>query len=305
MRIVFMGTPAFAVPCLERLVEDGHDVVGVFCQPDKPVGRGYTMTAPPVKELALRCGLNIYQPQKLRDGTAVALLRELAPELIVVVAYGRILPLEILELPMYGCINLHGSLLPKYRGAAPIQWTVINGDAVAGVTSMYMAEGMDTGDMILREQTPLGENETSGELYSRLSVMGADCLSRTVSLIAEGKAPRIPQNETEATPAPMLQKSMGKLDWSANAVALHNLVRGLNPWPGAYTTVGGKLLKLHATRIAESEGAPGAITDAKKAIVACGSGALELVTVQPEGKSRMSGADFLRGARLTDGDLLA
>ena len=194
MRIVFMGTPEFAVPCLSRLISDGHAVAGVFTQPDKPQGRGYKLMPPPVKVCALENGLSVYQPAKMRDGQALALLKELSPELSVVVAYGKILPPDILELPPLGCVNVHGSLLPKYRGAAPIQWSVLNGDRTAGVTTMYMAEGLDTGDMILKRETPLGPDETSGELYGRLAGLGAQALSETVRLIGEGCAPRVPQD---------------------------------------------------------------------------------------------------------------
>ena len=229
MRIVFMGTPDFAVPCLARLIADGHEIAGVFTQPDKPKGRGYKLAPPPVKELALANGLPVWQPEKLRDGTALAVLRELAPQLIAVVAYGRMLPKEILDLPEYGCINVHGSLLPKYRGAAPIQWSVLNGDLTAGVTTMYMAEGMDTGDMILSRSVPVGEDETSGELFDRLAVLGAEALSETVRLIAGGNAPRTPQDDAQASRASMLTKEMAVIDWSKSAREVHNLIRGMNP----------------------------------------------------------------------------
>ncbi|MEG2087063.1 MAG: methionyl-tRNA formyltransferase [Angelakisella sp.] len=312
MRIVFLGTPDFAVPCLTRLLEDGHEVVGVFCQPDKPRGRGLQSTFPPVKALAVQHGLPVFQPTKLRDGSALALLNSLAPDLAVVVAYGRILPRELLDCPKLGCINIHGSLLPRYRGAAPIQWTVLNGDPVGGVCSMYLAEGMDTGDLLLTRETPVGENETSGELYERLAPLGAQCLSDTVRLIETGKAVRHPQDNSRATAAPMLEKSMGALDFCADAFQLHNQIRGLNPWPGAYTTVKGKLLKVHDSRVCKHPAAvglcpvPGTILDAKSCMVACGTGeaALELLTVQPEGKGRMSGGDYLRGARFVAGDVL-
>lgn len=305
MRIVFMGTPDFAVPCLQRLIDDGHTVVGVFTQPDKPKGRGYTMTPPPVKELALSAGIPVYQPTKLRDGTALALLGELAPELIVVVAYGRILPKDILDCPPLGCINIHGSLLPKYRGAAPIQWTVLNGDKIGGVTSMYMGEGMDTGDLLLTVETPVGENETSGELYERLAPMGANCLSATIRHIETDTAIVTPQEESLATAAPMLTKAMGQVDLSMDAHKLHNLIRGLNPWPSvSITAPDGRTLKLHRSVICEGSGTAGEILDSKRLIVACGTGALELTEVQPEGKGRMTGGDYLRGARLQKGDLL-
>lgn len=296
MRIVFMGTPDFAVPCLRRLAEDGHELLAVFTQPDKPQGRKMILTPPPVKTLALELGLPVFQPTRLRDGTAAALLRELAPELIVVVAYGRILPKEILEIPPLGCINIHGSLLPKFRGAAPIQWTVLAGEKTAGVTSMYLAEGMDTGDMLLKTETPVDPEETAGELFERLAPMGADCLSQTVCLIERGEASPVPQDEAQATYAPMLDKAQARIDLTKPAVELHNLVRGMNPWPGAWLTLpDGKKLKVHRTRLAGGGGTPGCLLDEKKLILACGTGALELIVVQPEGKRSMSGEDFLRG----------
>ena len=308
MKIVFMGTPDFAVPCLARLLDDGHQILAVYTQPDKPKGRGNTLTPPPVKTLAQERGIPVYQPTKLRDGAVAAQLRALAPDLMVVVAYGRILPPDILAVPPLGCVNIHGSLLPKYRGAAPIQWTVLNGDPVGGVTSMYMAEGMDTGDMILRRETPVGPDETSGALFDRLAPLGADCLSRTVTLIAQGKAPRIPQDEAQATTAPMLEKEFGRLDFALDAQTLHNRIRGLSPWPGAFVTdPRGRLLKLHQSRVAVDThtAAPGSILCASPLTVACGGGTtLELVVVQPEGKPRMAGSDYLNGARLAVGDSL-
>lgn len=305
MRVVFMGTPDFAVPCLRRLIEDGHEVLAVYSQPDKPKGRGYQLAPTPVKEAALEHGIEVRQPTKMRDGAVAAELQALAPDLVVVVAYGRILPPDILAAPKLGCINIHGSLLPKYRGAAPIQWSVLNGDEYAGVTSMYMAEGMDTGDMILKLETKIGENETSGELFERLAPLGAECLSQTMKLFESGNVPREVQNETDATMAPMLDKAMGKIDFTKPAQQLHNLIRGLNPWPSAYLTApNGKLLKLHASCVVEGSGKAGEILDSKKLVVACGTKALQLITVQPEGKSKMSGDDYMRGARLQKGDIL-
>ena len=304
MRIVFMGTPDFAVPCLQRLLEDGHEVPAVFTQPDKPVGRHAVLTPPPVKQLALSHGIPVYQPTKMRDGTVAALLRELAPDCLVVVAYGRILPQEILDVPPRGCVNIHGSLLPRYRGAAPIQWSVIRGETVTGVTSMFMDAGMDTGDIIDTLTTPIGENETAGELFERLAPLGARLLSTTLAAIADGTVTRRPQNDAEATMAPMLEKAMGRLDLTRPAQELHNQVRGMNPWPGAFCTAGGKTLKIHETRVAAGSGAPGTLLCADPVTVACGEGALQLVTVQPEGKPRMAAADWLRGARLQKGEML-
>ena len=301
MRIVFMGTPDFAVPCLQRLLEDGHEVPAVFTQPDKPVGRHAVLTPPPVKQLALSHGIPVYQPTKMRDGTVAALLRELAPDCLVVVAYGRILPQEILDVPPRGCVNIHGSLLPRYRGAAPIQWSVIRGETVTGVTSMFMDAGMDTGDIIDTLTTPIGENETAGELFERLAPLGARLLSTTLAAIADGTVTRRPQNDAEATMAPMLEKAMGRLDLTRPARELHNQVRGMNPWPGAFCTAGGKTLKIHETRVAAGSGAPGTLLCADPVTVACGEGALQLMTVQPEGKPRMAAEAWLRGARLPQG----
>ena len=301
MRIVFMGTPDFAVPCLQRLLEDGHEVPAVFTQPDKPVGRHAVLTPPPVKQLALSHGIPVYQPTKMRDGTVAALLRELAPDCLVVVAYGRILPQEILDVPPRGCVNIHGSLLPRYRGAAPIQWSVIRGETVTGVTSMFMDAGMDTGDIIDTLTTPIGENETAGELFERLAPLGARLLRTTLAAIADGTVTRRPQNDAEATMAPMLEKAMGRLDLTRPARELHNQVRGMNPWPGAFCTAGGKTLKIHETRVAAGSGAPGTLLCADPVTVACGEGALQLVTVQPEGKPRMAAEAWLRGARLPQG----
>jgi len=306
MRIVFMGTPDFAVPCLARLIQDGHDIPGVFSQPDKPRGRGYTLTPPPVKELALAHGIPVHQPAKLRDGEAERLLRELAPELIVVVAYGKILPPQILEIPPLGCVNVHASLLPKLRGAAPIQWSIIGGDEETGVTTMYMAEGMDTGDIILQRRTPIGPEETAGELFARLSALGAQCLAEILPLLAQGTAPRIPQDEAAATYAPMLDKQTGMIDFSKSAREICCLVRGVTPAPGARTLCGGKLLKVHRAAPAPGfAGEPGRVLDDKRLVVGCGdSEAVELLTVQPEGKKPMEGAAFLCGRGVKRGEKL-
>lgn len=298
--IVFMGTPDFAVPCLEQLIADGHRVKGVFTQPDKPVGRHQTLTPPPVKRLAEQRGIPVWQPAKLRDGSALEILRGLAPDLIVVVAYGRILPRDILDCPRLGCVNVHGSILPKYRGAAPIQWTVINGDETAGVTTMFMAEELDAGDTILTMTTPVGEDETSGELYRRLSDLGARCLSRTLALFdGGGEVPRAPQDHSRMSLAPMLDKGMGALDFTRPAGELHNLIRGLNPWPGAWTTVKGKRLKVLRSMLEERTGRlgePGEVLPGGRFTVACGKGALTLTEVQLEGKKAMAGATYLGGA---------
>lgn len=298
MRIVFMGTPDFAVPCLARLIADGHTIVGTFTQPDRPKGRGHKLAAPPVKELAQRHAIPVYQPEKLRDGTALQILRELSPDLAVVVAYGRILPKDLLDVPPLGCVNVHGSLLPKYRGAAPIQWSVLNGDKLAGVTTMYMAEGLDCGDMILQAETPVGEDETSGELYERLSEMGAALLSETVKRIGDKTAPRIPQDGSRATQAPMLEKSMAEIDFTKPARTVHKLICGMNPWPVAFTKLDGAPVKVYRSRLAEGGGAPGTVLPGKGLIVACGDGAVELLEIQAQGGKRMSAADYVRGHQL-------
>lgn len=300
MRIVFMGTPEFAAASLEQLLTTRHEVVGVFTQTDKPKGRGYKLVPPPVKELALAHQIPVFQPQKMRDGQALEILQQLQPELIAVVAYGKLLPKEILELPKYGCINVHGSLLPKYRGAGPIQWSIIDGEKTTGVTTMYMGEGLDTGDMILKKETPIGENETYGELHDRLAVIGAQALVETVDLLEQGKAPREKQDDALSCYAPMLDKKIAKLDFAQPATKLHDLIRGLSPWPVAHTTFEGKLLKVHRAVVAQAQGdcgPAGKVLDSKKLIVACGSGALELQQVQLEGGKRISGEDFMRGRK--------
>lgn len=302
MRIVFMGTPEFAVPSLQALLDEGYDVAAVFTQPDKPKGRGYQLAAPPVKVLAQECGIPVYQPVKMRDGTVAAQLRELAPDLIVVVAYGRILPKEILEIPPMGCINVHGSLLPKYRGAGPIQWAVINGETETGVTTMYMGEGLDTGDMLLKEVMPIGPAETSDELHDRMMVVGASCLKETVKGLLAGALTPVPQKDEDATFAPLLDKKLARLDFTQSAQTLHNLVRGLYSWPMATTMLDGKLLKIHRAQVAEGyQGEPGMVLADDRFIVGCGQGALELLEVQLAGAKRMPAAEFMRGRRINIG----
>jgi methionyl-tRNA formyltransferase len=302
--IVFMGTPDFAVPCLARLLEDGYTVSGVFSQPDRPKGRGYQLQPPPVKELALERGVPVYQPTKMKDGTALGILKELAPDLAVVVAYGRLLPPDLLAVPRLGCINVHASLLPRLRGAAPIQWSVINGDAVTGVTTMHMAEGLDTGDIILQRELAVGADETSGELFGRLSALGADVLSETIPLLLAGTAPRVPQEDSRATWAPPLTKDMAKVDFSRPAASVASLIRGLNPSPVAFTKYGGKRLSLRrAVAVEGFSGTPGEVLSTAPLIVACGDRAVELTEVQPEGKKPMPGADFARGRRLAIGEM--
>lgn len=298
MRIVFMGTPEFAVPCLQSLIDAGHDVCAVFTQPDKPKGRGYTLTPPPVKELALKYNIDVFQPKTLRTVEAAETIRGLSPDVIVVVAYGKILPKDILDIPRFGCINVHASLLPKYRGAAPIQWSVLNGDKVTGVTTMYMAEGLDTGDMLLSKQTEIGPDETSGELHDRLSLMGADLIVKTLRAVEDGTAKRISQTEEGTCYASMLTKELSRIDWNKPANAVHNLIRGLSPWPTASTSYHGKLLKIHRSKVVSgySGQAGEVLRTGGSFIVCCGEGtAVELAEVQYEGGKRMSGKDFLLG----------
>ena len=305
MRIVFMGTPDFAAAILERLISTGRNVVGVFSQPDKPVGRKQIIEPTPVKKLASEHSIPVFQPAKMKDGTALEMMKSLSPDIAVVAAYGRILPKELLDVPPLGCVNVHGSLLPKYRGAAPIQWSVINGDKITGVTTMYMAEGMDTGDMILKLETEIGEDETAGELFDRMAALGADSIEKTLELFDNGAVPRTPQSEAEATMAPMLKKEMGELDFGKSAEEIHNLVRGLCPWPVAFTYVDGKSVKIYkADRVEGYSGAPGELLDEKRFIVGCRDGAVELSIVQPEGKKQMSGGDFIRGKRLAKGTVI-
>lgn len=294
-----MGTPDFAVPTLQALLKSVYSVIGVFTQPDKPKGRGYKLTPSPVKEVALAHNIPVFQPANMRDGEALSILQTLNPDLIVVVAYGKILPMDILELPKYGCINVHGSLLPKYRGAAPIQWSVINGDELAGVTTMYMAKGMDTGDMLLKKSTPILPNETSGELYERLALIGADLLMDTL----KNQMHIVPEKQEDslASHAPMLDKKLAQLDFSNSATAIHHLICGLNPWPIAFTTLDGKILKVYKSNvITEMSGNVGELLAQDKLIIACGCDAIEIIELQLEGGKRMLASDFLRGRKLAD-----
>ena len=300
MRIVFMGTPDFAAASLQRLIDEKFDIAGVFTQPDKPKGRGMELAYSPVKELALANGLPVYQPAKMRDGTALENIRALAPELIVVVAYGRILPDDILAVPRYGAVNVHGSLLPKYRGAAPIQWAVLNGDKVTGVSTMYLASEMDTGDVIYTAETEIGEFETSGELFDRLKVMGAELLCRTLRDIDSGIAPRTPQEHDKASYVKMLDKSLSPIDWNKDARGVIKWIYGMQPWPVATAELDGAVYKIFAAVYTDThtDKAPGAIVATGKdgIEVACGGGETVMIKeLQAPGKKRMSAADFLRG----------
>lgn len=305
MRIVFMGTPDFAVPSLQALIDAGHDVCAVYTQPDKPQGRKQILTAPPVKTLALEHDIPVFQPNTLKNEDEQARLRELAPEVIIVVAYGKLLPKAVLDIPPHGCINVHGSLLPRWRGAAPIQWAVIAGDERAGVTTMQMAEGLDTGDMLLTYETKVGEKETAGELFDRLAQSGAELLTQTLVKLDE-ITPR-PQDDAQSCYAHMLDKQMAVIDWSRSAHEIDCLIRGLNPWPIALTTLSGERLKVFAAEKAAGNGEPGTVLEAdpKKGLtVACGEGALGLTEIQLVGGKRMKATDFLRGHAIEVGTKL-
>ena len=303
MRIVFMGTPDFASASLKKLIDERFDVVGVFTQPDKPKGRGMELCASPVKELALETGLPVFQPVKMRDGTALAQIKALEPDILVVVAYGRILPDDILAVPKYGAINVHGSLLPKYRGAAPIQWAVLNGDKITGVTTMYLASEMDTGDIIYTSETEIGEYETSGELFDRLKDMGAELLVKTLRDIDAGTAPRAPQDHSKASYVTMLDKSICPIDWNKTPREVLKHIYGLQPWPVATMELEGKTVRVFAAKYTDgkTEKVPGAVvsTDKGGLEIACADGETLLITeLQAPGKKRMGAEDYLRGHQI-------
>ena len=303
MRIVFMGTPDFASASLKKLIDEKFDVVGVFTQPDKPKGRGMELCASPVKELALENGLPVFQPVKMRDGTALAQIKALEPDILVVVAYGRILPDDILAVPKYGAINVHGSLLPKYRGAAPIQWAVLNGDKITGVTTMYLASEMDTGDIIYTAETEIGEYETSGELFDRLKDMGAELLVKTLRDIDAGTAPRAPQDHSKASYVTMLDKSICPIDWNKTPREVLKHIYGLQPWPVATMELEGKTVRVFAAKYTDgkTEKVPGAVvsTDKGGLEIACADGETLLITErQAPGKKRMGAEDYLRGHQI-------
>ena len=305
MRIVFMGTPDIAAACLEALYAAGHDICAVYTRRDKPVGRKQVLTPPPVKQVAQAHGTPVFQPRTLRDGGEDERLRALAPDLIVVVAYGCILPPSVLAIPKYGCVNLHVSLLPKYRGSAPVQWAVLNGDAETGVSIMQMDAGLDTGDVLACEKVAIGPEETSGELFDRVTAVGARLLCETLPGIEAGALTPVPQDHAAATAAPMLTKEMAEFRWTDTAAHIHNWVRGMNPWPAAwFVTSGGRKVKVLACRVREKTGAPGAVLAVKPLTVACGEGAVELLRVVPEGSKPMDGAAFAAGLRLKTGDTL-
>ena len=309
MRILFMGTPDFAVASLSALLAAGHEVCGVFTQPDKPKNRGMKLQASPVKEFALAHDIPVFQPVKMRDGEAMGYIRDLDPELIVVAAYGRILPDDILDYPAHGCINVHSSLLPRYRGAAPINWAILNGDKTTGVTIMHMAAELDAGDIILQGETDIGPDETAPELFDRLAALGGALLVEAVGQIERGEAARTPQTASEVTYAPMLGRELSPMDWTKPAQTLHDQVRGLLPWPCATAEFGGVRCKVFSTAVLDgtTDLKPGTVAEAGKdgIVMACGGGSLLRVReLQPDGKKRMAAADFLRGHPLTAGEML-
>lgn len=307
MKIVFMGTPDFAVPCLQKLIDSKHEVVGVFSQPDKKVGRKQILTPPQVKALAVENNLPVFQPNSLKTGEAYDIVKELNPDLIVVVAYGKILPKEILDYSKYGCINVHASLLPKYRGAAPIQWSVLNGDKETGVTIMQMDVGLDTGDMLYVEKTDIGINETSEELFDRLSVIGADALIKTIDMIENKTVVRTPQPEGDFGYAAMIDKSMCMIDWNKSAFEIHNKIRGLQSWPVALTKLNGKNLKIHKSLLSNVlANDAGKIVNNKNVLtVCCGDGkCIDILEVQLDGKKRMDTKSFLSGNKVDIGTFL-
>ena len=297
MRVVFMGTPDIAATCLKRILADGFEVVGVYTQPDRPKGRGMKLTASPVKEVALSAGIPVFQPETFREEETVQALRDLKPDICAVVAYGRILPQKVLDIPTFGCINIHASILPHYRGSAPYQWAVLDGQKETGVTAMYLVREMDAGDMIEVSKTPIGENETAGELLDRLAELGAALLSRTLSRFTQGPVPATPQDESQVSYAPMLEKTMCPIDWTKTAQQVHDHVRGLQPWPVATMELKGQPFKVHETRIVPGSGKPGEILGLTKTglVIACGQGAVEIRVLQAQGGKRMAAPDYFRG----------
>ncbi|MGO1041506.1 methionyl-tRNA formyltransferase [Clostridioides difficile] len=309
MKIVFMGTPDIAVPCLQKIIDENYEILGVVTQPDKPKGRGKKLGMSPVKELAIENNIPVYQPIKARDKDFIETMKSLNPDVMVVVAFGQILPKEILEIPKFGCINVHVSLLPKYRGAAPINWVIINGEEKTGVTTMYMDEGLDTGDMILKTEVNLDENITAGELHDKMMNIGAETLKETLKLIEEGTAPREVQNHEEFSYAPIMNKSLGNIDFSKNAKEIHNLVRGVNPWPSAYTIYNGVTMKIWKTKVLEEESTKdaGTIIDVNKdgIKVSTKDKILLIEEIQMPNKKRMLVGEYIKGNTIEIGVVLS
>ncbi|MCX7711933.1 MAG: methionyl-tRNA formyltransferase [Clostridia bacterium] len=309
MRIIFMGTPEFAVPSLDMLVKEGYEVVAVVTQPDKPKGRGNKLAAPPVKEYALEHGIEVLQPVKVRTPEYAEQLRSFKPDLYVTCAYGRILTKEVLDIPPMGCINVHGSLLPKYRGAAPIQWSVINGEKVTGITSMYTDVGMDTGDMLLKKEISLPEDMTAGELHDVLKGVGAEVLKETLVKLKEGTLRRIPQDDSEATLAPIMNKDIGRIDWTRSAAEIHNLVRGTDPWPGAFTFYKGERMRVWKTKVMDKQKQdkkPGTILKVNKEgiLTACNQGLIQILEIQFDSSKRMLVENYICGHAIDEGEVL-
>lgn len=310
MKILFMGTPDFALFSLKGLCENGYDVVGVITQPDKPKGRGYVLTPPPVKVYALERGIPVYQPNSLRTEEFAALLSEIDPDLIAVVAYGKILPKNVLDYPKYGCVNVHGSLLPEYRGAAPMQMAIIDGKKVTGITTMFMAEGLDTGDMLLKAECEIAENDNFEIIHDRLGLLGAELLQKTVDGLERGEITPIPQDHSKATHTSKILKEDCEIDFSKDCDTVHNLIRGLSPIPLSFTHLpDGKLLKIVESEICERESentghGTVASLEGGKIRVLCAKGSINILKLLPEGKGRMSSADFIRGRKINEGDIL-
>jgi methionyl-tRNA formyltransferase len=306
MRIIFAGSPAFAVPSLERLLASDHDIVGVVTQPDRPAGRGLKLRPPPVKEVAVRNGVPCFQPEKFNTRAFLDHIESLEPDLILVAAYGKIFRRRSLAIPKLGCVNLHASLLPKYRGIAPVNWAIINGERETGVTTIFMDEGIDTGDMILQEPAAIGPDQTAGEVLEMLAVLGAPVVVETCDLIARGEAPRLRQDDSKATYAPRLAKEDGRVGWERPAEEIHNLVRGVTPWPGAMVTFGDEPVKVRRSgREGATHPSPGtviAIDSERGILVSCGKGSLWLAELQAQGRKAVGGADFARGRRIEVGD---
>ena len=307
LRIIFMGTPQFACPTLQMLIDRGENIVAAVTQPDRPKGRGQQMQPPPVKVLAEKHGIAVLQPLKVRTPDAIEEIRAFRPDLIVVIAFGQILPKTLLDIPGHGCINVHASLLPKYRGAAPINWCIINGESESGITTMKMDVGLDTGDMLLKMTTPIFPEDTASSLHDRLSLLGADAMSETLDLLKAGKLSPEKQDDSLSSYAPMLKKELGEIHWNSSAKSIMNLVRGVTPWPGAYTKIDDKILKVHSVRAGSSAGSPGVILAVGKDGIeaACADGSIIIEELQLEGKKRLKAAEFLSGFRIEPGSIFS
>lgn len=304
MKIIYMGTPDFAVPALKSLASSEHEVCAVFTQPDKPRGRKRILTPPDVKICAQSLDIPVYQPDSIKNSDALEVINSYNPDVIVVAAYGKLLPKAVLDAPKFGCVNIHGSLLPKYRGAAPIQQSVLNGDKVTGITTMLMDIGMDTGDILLKKETEIGENETSGELFDRLALLGGELILKTLSALEKGEITPQKQDEGLATHTSKIDKSLCPLDFSKSAFEVHNKVRGLNPWPVATAKICGKNVKIFSTRLCSNSGKIGEVLSINPFVVGCGENSVEILELQPEGKKRMTADAFLAGHRIEIGEII-